>query len=330
MPTAENALLQYEGGQTVYAMGALTDSGDAKTFDSQASLFSRKAGLEPVVYPNGLATGGAVIPADAGGDNTVDVAALTCYLAGVKTSVGAAVNQSITRPATAVAKVNSITVTSAGAIAVVAGTDGSGANFSETRGGAGGPPYIPVGSIEIAQVRVASNTAAPITADQIFATTNVHVERYNYPGWSEENVTAQVVFDEALPLIHTGDLPKGVYASYADPSFVNIRLASDFVPPENTYSVSSTQVYGGTIGESSKGLGQGSFKAYLDDGIGDALVALEGENLWFRFYPNRNAAQLNYKLCQGALGLKTSYPANQSISANCTISAESAATNKVA
>ena len=120
MPTAENARLQYEAGQNATAMSALTDSGDATTFTSTASLWSRKSGSTPSIVPNGLLTGGVIIPAVSGSNDVVDVSALTCNLNGVEnSSVSADTDVSITRPATAVSKVVSITVTSAGAIAAV-------------------------------------------------------------------------------------------------------------------------------------------------------------------------------------------------------------------
>lgn len=324
MANAENAKLQYEAGQTAYAMSALTDSGDATTFTSSATLFSKKAGFAPDVRPNGLITGGAVIPAVAAGNNNVDVAALSCYLAGVKTSVAAAVDQTCARAATNVSKINSITVSSAGAIAVVAGTDGTTSAFSETRGAAGGPPYIPVGSIEIAQVRYAGNTAAAVAAAEIFQVVGVHLERYDYPLFDINYATADVVFSAALAKVHTGDVGKKVYASYADPIFADIQLASDFVPAETSHSVSSTQVYGDTLGSSSSTLGQGSFTAFLADGVGDALVTLKNAILWFKFFPDRYKTP--YILTQGKLGIARTFPAGDNIQAACTISAESTST----
>jgi hypothetical protein len=323
MATAENAKLEYEAGQNAVAMGALTDSGDATTFTSAASLWSGKSGYTPTVRPNGLLTGGAVIPSAAAGNNNVDVAALTCNLAGVVTTVTATLNQAITRPATAVSKVNSITINSAGAVAVIAGTDGSTTAFVETRNVAGGPPFIPVGSIEIAQVRVTSNTAAAITAAQIFSVVGTHVEMANYPLFNVEYDKADVKFLAALPKIHTGTLPKGVFASYSSPIFSEISLASDFTPPETSHSVSSTQIYGTTLGSTSQTLGQGAFTAYLDDGVSDALVSQKNELLWFRFYPDRYKTP--YMLTQGKLGITRTFPAGDSIQAACTISATSAA-----
>lgn len=320
MATAENAKLQYEAGQNAFAMSALTNTGDAKNFDSSATLFSKKSGYSPDVRPNGLITGGAVIPSVTVANNNVDVAALTVYLAGVKTVVSAAVNQAITRPTTAVSKINSITVTSAGAIAILPGTDGATTAFTETRAAAGGPPLIPVGSVEIAQVRLVSNTPAVITAAQVYQVVGVHQERYDYPIFDIDYSNGNVLFAAALPLIHTGAVPKAVYASYSEPIFSDIQLASDFVPAETSNSVSSTQVYGTTLGSSSASLGQGAFTAYLNDGIGDALVSLKNQILWFKFFPDRYKTP--YLLTQGKLGISRTYPAGDNIQASCTISAE--------
>lgn len=321
MATAENAKLEYEAGQNAVAMSALTDSGDATVFESSATLWSGRSGYAPVVRPNGLLTGGAVTPGS--GNNAVAVAALTCNLAGAVTAVGGNAALSVTRPATNVAKVLSITVNSSGALAVVAGTDGATTAFSETRGAAGGPAYIPVGSIEIAQVRLTTSTAAPVAASEIYAVVGLHVERADFPLYDVHYDEGTVEFLAALPAVHTGDLPKGVFASYASPIFGEVALASDFVPPETSHSVSSTQVYGTTIGSTSSTLGQGSFTAYLANGVSDALVQLKNEKLWFRFYPDRYASP--YILAQGKLGIARTFPAGDQIQAACTISAETSA-----
>ena len=320
---SKNAKLQYEAGQAAAAMAAMTDSGDATTFESAATMWSGKSGYDAVVRPNGRLTGGAVTPSAAGGNNNVDVAALTCNLAGVETSVSAALNTAITRPATAVSKINSITVNSSGAIAVVAGTDGATTAFSVTRAAAGGPPLIPVGSIEIAQVRVTSNTAAPITAAQIFAVVGLHTEDANFPVWNIDYATGSITFLAALPKIHTGTLPKAVYASYSEPIFGDVQLANDFKPPEISHSATSEQIFGTTLGSSSETLGQGSFVAYLDDGITDPLVAQKNQKIWFRFYPDRTKTP--HLLMQGTLGIGRTYKAGDRNQAACTISAESTA-----
>ena len=72
---------------------------------------------------------------------------------------------------------------------LVAGTEADGA-FSETRAAAGGPPLIPVTSVEIGQVRLtaASDAAALITSDEIFQNVGDHTERYDYPVWEPQQL----------------------------------------------------------------------------------------------------------------------------------------------
>jgi hypothetical protein len=333
MPSAENAIIFYEAGQTAVAMGELADQGDRKAFKCPDPLWSGKAGYEPDVKPNGLATGGQVTPAASGSDDQVDVAAFTCYLAGVKTLVAAAANQAITRPLTNEFQIFSITVTAAGTIAVVVGDEGTA--FSEDRGAAGGPPWIPTDSIEIAQVRVSSQTSAPIASSEIKQVVGTHCERYDFPTWTEQHSdvengvlgNAGIVFDASLVAIHSDDAgtttsAKKVFAAYFEPEFAQVPKSSDFVPPETSHSVSSTQVYGATLGSTSESLNQGSFNAYLEDGVGDGLLSQKNQNLWFKFRPNRLAAP--YILCQGKLGISRTFPAGADIMAACTVSAQEA------
>ena len=317
MPNAENALLRYEAGQNASSMTQLTDSGDQTKFTSTASLWSGRSGSQPEVRPNGLVTGGAITVGST--DDTVDVAALTCYLAGVLTNVSASSGESITRGLTTdTHMINSVTVTSGGAIAVVVGTDHTA--FSTVRGDPGGPPLIPVGSIEIGQVRTTSITTAAILASEIFQVIGLHQERSDFPVWNESNSTGSITFAAALPQIHTGPAAKQVWASYAEPIFADISRAVDFVPPENSNSLSSTQIYGSTLGATSTTLNQGTFTFFPNDGVSDAIIKLEGENLWFKFFPDR-LKTLNV-LAQGKLGFTRAFPAGDNITASCTISAQ--------
>lgn len=318
MPTAENAKIQYEGGQTSYAMAELTDSGDATTFAGAAAPWSRKSGYAPVIRPNGLLTGGAATPNAT--NNVVNVAALTCNLAGVVTSVNAGTLTASRGALTDTHRITSLTVNSSGALAAVAGVDGT--SFSETRGADGGPPFIPVGSIEIGQVRLTSVTDAAVTAAEIFATPNVHQELASYPSFTTDYRNGTVTFIDDLALIHTGSVPKKVYASYAVPVFADVPYGADFVAPETSHSVTSTQVYGSTIGSSTSTLNQGSFTAYLEDGVTDPLVGVKNQILWFKHFPDRTKSP--YVICQGKLGIARTWPAGDSIQAACTISAESA------
>ena len=322
MATAENALLKYEAGQSYTDFTALADDGDQMIFTSSADLWSGKEGYDVDIRPNGLITGGEVTSADS--NDTVAVAALTCYLAGVKTSVSSG-TVTVTRPSTDVARINSITVASDGSLTEVTGTEGSDQTFSETRGAAGGPPWIPTDSIEIAQVRMTTSAAATLSEDQIKQVVGTHRERYDQPIWDVNYLDAQVEFISALPLIHSDDSgsttkTKAVYASYYEPDFADVPKSANFVPPENSHSVSSTQIYGMTLGSSSKSLNQGSFTAYLRDGVSDNLLKEKDSTLWFKFFPNR--LKTDYLICQGKLGISRSFPAADEIQAECTISAQ--------
>ncbi|UOF79510.1 hypothetical protein [Caudoviricetes sp.] len=332
MGTAKDAKLQYEAGQNAAAMAALTNSGDETTFTSAATLWSGRSGYAPVVRPNGLLTGGAITPDGSGVDDVVDVAALTCNLNGVVTSVAAG-EVTISRGLTTdICRITSITVDAAGTLQAVAGADHTA--FSEVRGATGGPPLIPVDSIEIGQVRVSSITAAEVAASEIFQVVGLHQERADFPlydinygptivGGVQTKAGGSVTFLSALPEIHTGPAPKKVFASYSSPIFADISLASDFVPPETSNSVTSTQVYGATIGSAASTLNQGTFTAYLTNGITDALVLLKDANLWFKFYADRYATP--YMLTQGVLGIARTFPVADQIQAACTISATVAA-----
>ena len=165
MTTAENSVLYYEDGQTYVPMTELTDSGDHKSFDSTAECWSDEAGFSPVIKPDGVLTGLVVTPAISGTNDKVDISAGTLNLAGVVATLTATADKACLRGSGAdICRINSITITSAGAVAVVSGIAHTA--FSEVRGADGGPPFIPAGSVEIAQVRFSSITAAPVAGQR--------------------------------------------------------------------------------------------------------------------------------------------------------------------
>ncbi len=316
-------IIRYEAGQTAYPFEAMDDSGDATAFAASFFPLSNAPGFEAVVAPYGLMTGGAITPhTDA---DKVSVAALTASMAGGATADAAGVVAvgagavSITRAATDVAKVNSITVTAAGVLAVVAGVDGTSATFSEVRGAAGGPPFIPVDSIEIGQVRTTTSTAAVLTPGQIYAVPGLHVERSDYPVYAINYAAGHVTFATALSKIHTGSKAKLVYIKGASPLFAQIPYTSDWKPAEATYSISSTNTYDGPVGSSSSALGQASFTAVLKNGITDGLLSQRGKNIWIEFRPDRDKT-LPKQLTQGVLGVSRTFPAGGgNFSAACTL-----------
>ena len=328
MPTAENSVLYYEDGQTYVPMTELTDSGDHKTFDSNAECWSDEAGFSPVIKPDGVLTGLVVSPAVSGASDRVDVSAGSLNLAGVVTALTASVDNVCLRGADAnICRINSITITSAGVVAVVNGVDG--AALSETRGAAGGPPFIPVGSVEIAQVRFSSVTAATVASSNILAVPNRHREMAFYPAIARVNLmreqdtilsTAGVDFSTALMCNHTANTPKKVYAQYYEPDFTEVLKATDFQPAAISMTTSSQPVYGGAIGEVSSSLKNGKFKVFLENGISDPILRKEGKKIWFKYYADRLQTE-NFILTQGYLGITPNYPARSSITADCTINA---------
>ena len=332
MPLADNAILYYEAGQSLTSSIALTDSGDHLVFNAADNLWSDKSGYNPDVKPNGVLTGLVVSPATSGTNDLVDLSSGTLNLNGVETTITADTDLICLRGATTdICRINSITITSAGAVAVVSGVDSTA--FSETRGAAGGPPWIPTGSVEVAQVRLSAIANAAVLATEIKAIPNTHREMATFPTYETNFSTVEsgvlgyagVTFNSALMAAHSDDTgttikTKKVYAQYYEPEFAQIPKSSDFKRPANSKSVSSTQIYGGAIGSVSTSLGQGSFKAYLNDGVTDGLLSEEGNKLWFKFKPDRLKSP--YVLCQGYLGVVEQYPAGSSIMADCTISAE--------
>lgn len=333
MATSANAKISLEMGQEANAMAAMTNSGDEQYYTlSGAAVWSGKSGFAPNIKPNGVATGRSLVTPHASND-TLTIAGCTCYLAGVLTTVAADATKTITRPAGAFSKINSVTITSAGEYAVVAGADSAGAAFSTTRGAAGGPPYIPTTSIEIAQIFTTTQAAAAIAATEIYQNSDTYTERYDFPTFDYNPIglgqaatvsaaqNAHVKFDTVLDTRHTGDLTKAVYMSCYEPYFSELSRTLDFKPVENTTSVSSQQVYGNkTIGSSSMSMGTGGFTALLGDGVLDGIVAEKDQVLTVKFWPDGD--QSPYILTQGTISLIRTFPVANQNQAAVTIAAE--------
>lgn len=329
-----NQAIYYEAGVTPGTFAPLANSGDNKTFTDTRKPWSLATGSEAVIAPMGLLTGGAVTPAAALGNNNVDVAALTAMMpaatgananTGILT-VAATINITVTRSATGGTPylTTSITITGAGAAAAVAGT--AGAAQSETRGAAGGPPLIPVDSIEISQVRLSSITAAPVTASEIFQAPGLHQERADYPVYTADYLGGKITFASALPLIHTGSLPKRVYARVSTPIFAEIPNTKDWVPAKESISVNSEAYYDGVVGSSSSSIGSASFSvAFGIDGVTDALLGKEGQNLMFMFKPDKNGVA--YQLTQGTFAIAQTFGVKAAPAGAVTIAAQQATRN---
>lgn len=324
MAITDNASLSYESGQQYNAFAAMTDSGDHLKFTLATKPWSNKSGYEYKIRPYGLVTGGAATPT--GTNNQVSIAALTAYMAAATgaTSDGLVTvntgNLLATRGSTNGYRITSLTVDSTGALAAVPGTESTA--FTETRGAAGGPPLIPVGSIEIGQVRLTSTTAGVVQASEIYQVIGTHQERWDYPVWTEDPANGTITFVAAQPLIHTGPAAKAVYAQVYTPIFAELPRSRNYAPAEVTNSVSSITNYDGAEGTVSFSLGQCSFEASLNDGITDAILSQKNQTIWIKFKQDRNKTP--YQLTLGKLSVGRTYSVGARPSTKFTLSASSA------
>lgn len=316
--------VQYESGQTAYDWQEMDDSGDGITFEAAFAPFSDGT----VVAPYGLLTGGAISPS--GSNDEVAVAALTVQAPGMTGADADGVvavaggSVSITRGiSTDTHCITSITVDSTGALAAVAGTDGT--EFVETRGSAGGPPLIPVGSIEIGQVRTTSVTAAPVATSEIMVTVGVHRESAISPGYDIDATNGTVTFYSALPAIHTGAVPRKVYVKGATPLFAPVPGSADWQPADDSVSTSSVETHDGPKASVSFSVGTATFTARMrqSEAIGGDFIGRKGDNLWFKYFPDRDVSTV-YQLTQGYLAVSRPFPTSgDDVTVSCTVGARS-------
>ena len=332
MATSENAKIEYESGQGYVSSEALTDSGDRQIFTFANDIVSNAKGKKPTIKPDGIVTGIQLISTAASGSNdVVDVAAFTAYSGGVLQTVTAQTDVSLTRATPSDTHIiNSITMNSSGAVAVVVGTDGT--SFSETRAAAGGPPLIPVGSVELGQVRLSSNSAGVVASTEIYQVVGEHTELSNFPIWETNNigqglraestgqVNAFVKFQSALENIHVGPATKQVYAEYYTPIFAEVEIATDFVPAEESQTTNSTTYYRKVVSSVSRTLNQGSFTALVGDGITHPLLRVKNDNVTVKFFSDEDESP--FILMQGTLATSRSFPAEDQNAAAVTVSSE--------
>lgn len=329
-------VLEYEAGQTPYPMEALTNEGDNQTFEGSFQPWSDEGSVEPIVLPYGVLTGGVVTP-DTGTDDSVNVAPATLSMAGsLAANADGVVSPNVTSPVsvtrgsgTDTHRMTSITVDDAGTLQAIAGAPGE--SFTEDRGENGGPPWIPLGSVEIAQVRLTSVTEADVLPSEIFQVPNVHQERADQPTFEIHYATGAVLFAYPLPTIHSGGETKRVYAKAAMPIFVPVMRVSDYSPAENTYNMTSTDTYDGPVAPKTPGrsVGAMSFNAILRNGLSDPFIQQKGKRLWFKFRPDRDRSA-PYQLTQGVLGIDRTFPAGGgNITASCTVTPAEESTDVV-
>lgn len=329
MSTSSKGKISIEIGRTLTSYTAMTDS-DHQVF-YRGVTWSDYDGAEADVRPDGMVTGRNVLSVHATAD-TVTVAAFTAYSKGTLHTVSATTDTFTRGTGPGKAKVISVYMGSDGAVAVAPGGEGSGASFSDTRDAAGGPPLIPVGGIEIGQIRTTGSTAAVITASEIFQVVGTHVDRYDFPDWTEyplgkgynadstNEKKAHIAFSSSLPATQVGPAYKHVYVQYYTPTYAEVMKTLDFVPAEDSHSVTSTQYYNGTTASKASSLGQCSFTALLGNAVNDTILGEQDQIITVKFWPNRNKDP--FILTQGTLGVSRTFPVADQNQAACTITAE--------
>jgi len=330
MTIAANAAIQYESTQTLVSFVAMTDATSHLVFTAPGStgkIWSGRVGYEPDIRPDGIISGIDILSADSGND-AVDSTTFTAWLAGGLKEVSSTTT-SITRASVSTHVINSIILTGT-TVSAVKGVEGS--SFVTTRGAAGGPPYIPVNSIEIGQVKTSSQTPAVLLSTEIFQTPGSHQERADFPLYRRpQNIgygvlastpsrkNAHIEFYTALDPCHTGDVCKGVYIQYYTPTFTAIE-SNGFTPADQSSPQSFTQRYDKMLGHKTDSLRSASFRAELQDNITDALIALDGEMLIFKFFPNVSLAP--FMLTMGTLRFQSAFPQAGPMSTACTVTAK--------
>ena len=324
MPSASEALVQVEFGQNPSnGVEELTNAGDNINFYSGVAMganrWSDANGRSPTVVIDGVVNGGYATPSTT--VDTVNVSAALYNVGGVAgESIVSSTDLLVARPSGSAFLISAITITAAGAWAVVAGAEGSA--FVSVRGDPGGPPLIPVGDIELNHVRYSAQASAVVGASEIQSIDGVNREPAKYPFYEPRDMfkNGGISFSQEVPAIHVGVLPKGVYAQYFTPVFGDIPLAKDFTPPSESATVNSEEWYRATLASISRSLSAGSYTQALEDGITDPIMSADRDKRWMKFFPNINKPP--FYAGQGIFAIVVSYPADDNITAEITIAPE--------
>ncbi len=305
----------------------LTDSGDQQIYNSSDLLWSKST--DPVVRPNGISSGGQTIitPAASGTNNLVDIAKFNFFIAGVEYTHTAETDVTVTRGATAIQK-SSLCVKAATPTAadLVQGADDASADVT-TRGAAGGPPSIPLVSIEVGQVHYTSSTPAAVLATEIKQNAQANQrENYDYPDWDtpngiglgniaddEDQTNAYVKLNSALEVAHgaaaesAATAAKPVWMDYYTPVMVTLGRTTDYQSADVSYTVSSEAIHQGkTQGSEDSSLGQTTFTCFTNDNVTDQIVKRRGKNAITRYYPDMNKTP--FMLSQGRVSTVRNEP----------------------
>ncbi len=230
IPTAENISLKLEDGYISSGPSLMTDAGDHLTFTTAGTRFSLcekdENGIDrrPVVRPDGLRNGCLVYPALSGVNDAVDICGGSICIGGAVVLVNAVSNLAVTRPSSSNVKIVSIIADATATLLTLDGAEG--ATVSAVRGANGGPPFIPLGKVELAAITLLTSASAKILDKEI----SFKPELSHMPEAEIFPYKAKVRFRSGLPLIHTGLVTANVYITYCEPQLAFLDVVS-FRPP---------------------------------------------------------------------------------------------------
>lgn len=319
MAISDNASIEMElGPPTSFAAEKLTNP----TADNQTYLFtnaplSQQAQYPTVIMPQGVKSGLVCTPTanddevQTTGGVVINAAGAAADLDTGEITVAADSAVALTRATGSNVIINSIVVDGDGNVTAEAGTEGSG--FSGARNVAGGPPFIPINSVEICQVKLTGSTPAMVLDSEISSVPGLTRQTYNEILWETDIYDGTVTFAASLPLIHTGGVAKEVWGRNSTPIFSKLNRVTDYSPAENSYTSNSTAIYEGAVVGQTVSLDQASFVAYLDDGLTDSLLGSRNDKRWIRFKQQKDA--LAHELTNGTVSITRTFPADAEVQA---------------
>lgn len=303
--TGKDVKIEVEVGTTFYAMAVLSTvsspTGDVgKVYTTSAVYLSDQDALQPDVRLDGVISGFSITPGSA--NNSVDVAAGTCYVKGTLVSVIATTVTGLLRPTAAgQVRVTSLTVDSDGNVNIRRGAAGT---TSTTRGAAGAVPYLPVDEVLIGYITMtyydgSASGATLVTTSEIDDETKertvIPSYQIKYHDGSGDNPTEYGVieFYTALAAIHgatyaSGSTRRNVYASYYGATFEELGNSKDFSFDEGVGTVKS-KAYGDEAEESAitTPMWSGSGTVYWED-VNDILTLIKNTKRWVKYYPDKD------------------------------------------
>lgn len=231
LPSAKNMLIKAEDGFTTQT-SLMADSGDRQVFTCTGTRFSLcdkdENGVNrlPTVRPDGIRNGCYVSAAASATANAVDISAGTAWMGNTLVTAQKHSNVLVPRPATNMKKISSVVMDAQGAVTVIGGTDG--AAISAQRGAAGGPPFIPATSVELATVKFSASASAAVKEEEVsFAPEYSHAPECGILPYS-----ARVRFFAPLDAIHIGGTARNVWITWSEPVMAALDAMSLRAPVE--------------------------------------------------------------------------------------------------